>query len=245
MSQTNRRNCTEAFVVDTVEEVKSQILDTLKSEVDKRIDLLKSKIIDNLIKDNKRLSKKVILLDEEIEHIHSRVYDIEVSLLDQQQRSRRNNLEISGIPNEISDENLEKDILIILNYEFKEDPITSTEIDAIHRLHSRGITKPVIIRFTGRKHRDDVFERGKDLNKCDLIKFGIGLHQKIYINDNLSQYMKTLSYYCRKLRRENLIFKTRMGNGRLKIKIREDGRWMKICHEQDLMDIFLTYNFDE
>ena len=33
MSQTNRRNCTEAFVV--VEEVKSQILDTLKSEVDK------------------------------------------------------------------------------------------------------------------------------------------------------------------------------------------------------------------
>ena len=29
MSQTNRRNCTEAFVVDTVEEVKSQILDTL------------------------------------------------------------------------------------------------------------------------------------------------------------------------------------------------------------------------
>ena len=33
---------------------------------------------------------------------------IEVGLLDQQQRSRRNNLEISGIPNKISDENLEK-----------------------------------------------------------------------------------------------------------------------------------------
>ena len=76
MSQTNRRNCTEAFVVDTVEEERSQILDTLKSEVDfKSIDLLKSKIIDNLIKDNKRLSKKVILLEEEIEHIHSRVCD--------------------------------------------------------------------------------------------------------------------------------------------------------------------------
>ena len=154
-------------------------------------------------------------------------------------------MEISGIPNEISVENLEKDILVILNNEFKEDPITSTEIDAIHRLPSRGITKPVIIRFTGRKRRDDVFERGKDLNKYDLTKFGIGRHQKIYINENLSQYMKTLSYYCRKLRRENLIFKTRMENGRLKIKIGEDGRWMKICHEQDLMDNFPTYNFDE
>ena len=48
-----------------------------------------------------------------------------------------------------------KDILIILNNEFKEDPITSTEIDAIHCLPSH----------------------------------------------------------------ENLIFKTRMENGRLKIKI--------------------------
>ena len=42
---------------------------------------MKSKIIDNLIEDNKRLSKKVILLEEEIEHIHIRVYDIEVAAL--------------------------------------------------------------------------------------------------------------------------------------------------------------------
>ena len=60
-------------------------------------------------------------------------FDVDVGLLDQQQRSRRNNLEISGIPNEISDENLEKDIFVILNNEFKEDTITSTEIDAIYR----------------------------------------------------------------------------------------------------------------
>ena len=72
--------------------------------------------------------------------------------------------------------NLEKDILVILNNEFKEDPITSTEIDTSH-----GMTKPVIIRFTGRKYRDDVLERGRDLNKYDLTKFGIGQHQKIYI----------------------------------------------------------------
>ena len=68
------------IVTGTVEEVKSQILDTLKTEVNKSIDLLKSKIIDNLIKDNKRLLKKVILLEKEIEHIHNRVYDIEVGL---------------------------------------------------------------------------------------------------------------------------------------------------------------------
>ena len=75
------------------------------------------------------------------------------------------------------------------------------------------LPQPKLMLSTGRKHRD-VFERGKDLNKYDLTKFGIGRHQKIYINENLSQYMKTLLYYCRKLCHENLIFKTRMENGR-------------------------------
>ena len=37
MSQTNRRYCTEAFVIETVEEVKSKILETLKTEVNKSI----------------------------------------------------------------------------------------------------------------------------------------------------------------------------------------------------------------
>ena len=46
MSQTNRRNCTEAFVVETVEEVKAQILDIIVVEINKSVDLLKTKIIE-------------------------------------------------------------------------------------------------------------------------------------------------------------------------------------------------------
>ena len=48
----------------------------------------------------------------------------------------------------------------ILNNAFEDDPITSSEIDAIHHLPSRGKTNPIIFRFSGRKRRDDVLERG-------------------------------------------------------------------------------------
>ena len=91
MNQTNRRNRTEAFVIETVEDVKSQILDTLKTEVNKSIDLLKSKIIDNLIKDNKDFQRNLSCLRKKLNIFKTRVYDIEVGLLYQQQGSRRNN----------------------------------------------------------------------------------------------------------------------------------------------------------
>ena len=128
MSQTNRRNCTEAFVVETVEEVKAQILDIIVVEINKSVDLLKTKIIDNLVKENKRLSSRVTLLEEENYQLYDRVLDIEVDLYDVQQRSRRNNLEISGVTNEILDENLESAIIDIINNMFEDDPITPSEI---------------------------------------------------------------------------------------------------------------------
>ena len=68
MSQTNRRNCTEAFVVETVEEVKTQILDIIVVEINKSVDLLKTKIIDNLVKENKRLYLKKKMINFMIEY---------------------------------------------------------------------------------------------------------------------------------------------------------------------------------
>ena len=128
---------------------------------------------------------------------------------------------------------------------FEDEPITPSEIDAIHRLPSRGKTGPIIVRFTGRKRRDKVLERGREINNYDLKRVGIDNQNKIYINEDLSPYMKKLAYFCRKLRKEKIIAKTKSEYGIIKIKIREDDhRWKKITHEQDLMDIFPDYNFD-
>ena len=113
----------------------------------------------------------------------------------------------------------ETSIIEILNNAFEDDPITSSEIDAIHCLPICGKTKPIIIRFSGRKRRDDVLECGREINKYELNRFGIDKQNKMYINENLSPYMKTLAYYCRKLRREKL---TRSENGNIKIKLREN-----------------------
>ena len=71
-------------VLETVE-VKAQILDHLVIEINKSVDLLKAKIIDNLIKQNKLLSKKVSILEVENEHLYDRVYDIETGLYELQE----------------------------------------------------------------------------------------------------------------------------------------------------------------
>ena len=65
--------------------MKAQILDHLVIEINKSVDLLKAKIIDNLIKQNKLLSKKVSILEEENEHLYDRVYDIETGLYELQE----------------------------------------------------------------------------------------------------------------------------------------------------------------
>ena len=56
MSQIARRNCTEAFVLETVEEVEAQILDHLVIEINKTVDLLKTKIAKKMLTETKRLS---------------------------------------------------------------------------------------------------------------------------------------------------------------------------------------------
>ena len=240
-------NCTEKFVIDTVEELKASLLDAISIEIKKSIDALKSSIIDSLVKDNKILSKKVKTLENEIDHLHDRVYDMEVGLIDQQQRSRRNNLEITGIPNDVLDTNLEKTVINLFNRNLEDDDeLDEKEIDAIHRLPAKeGKVKPVVMRLVSRKRRDQLLKSGRELTNMNLSFLGIKADDdKIYVNEHFSPDIKTFSYFCRKLRREHKIFKFNTENGQIKIKLKENDKWWKkIKHEQDLVNIFPKYNF--
>ena len=73
-----------------------------------------------------------------------------------EQYSRRSNVEISGIFNEVSDENLEKNVIDIC----KESSIDLNpyDIEACHRLTSERFNisnnKRVIVKFINRKHSE-------------------------------------------------------------------------------------------
>ena len=86
--------------------------------------------------------------------------------------SRKNNIELSGILNNVSDDDLENNCIEVLN-KIVGNPITPAEIDACHRLPTLEGTKPVIIRFLGRKRRDEIISKRRKCNEIDLSDKGI------------------------------------------------------------------------
>ena len=79
------------------------------------INEMKDQIIQNLIKSNKNLQNKVQILEEKLENIENDQKNITISVESNNQYVRRNNLEISGIPNSVSDEDLESKVIEILS----------------------------------------------------------------------------------------------------------------------------------
>ena len=153
------------------------------------------------------------------------MYDVELGLNDQQQRSRRINIEICGIPNDVPDEVLKEKCIKILN-EIVESPVNVTEINACHRLRGRG-NKPIIMQFTGHKRRDDIIKNLRKAHNINTTQLGLSegnvIYIHIYINPNLSPYFKQIAFYCRRLRLENLISKIET-DIKDKIKIKKENQ---------------------
>ena len=87
--------------------------------------------------------------------------------LNQNNYNRRNNVEISGISNEVSDQNLEETVIGICKDSAIE--VNSLYIEGCHRLPlGRNVTntnKRVIVKFVNRKHSEAMLQRKKDIIK--------------------------------------------------------------------------------
>ena len=75
---------------------------------------IKDTIIKNLLDENKHLKEMVKLLEENYDEHQDYIIDTEKQSQALEQYARHNNLEISGIPNNISDETLERKCIEIL-----------------------------------------------------------------------------------------------------------------------------------
>ena len=253
MAAMSRRNVTESMVSDALDELRSSLTASIAAEINACIQSLKDTVIHDLIKENERLFLKCNALKKNVDHlyneindIHDLIYNIEVNLNDQQQRSRRTNIEIHGIPDNINDNNLESVCIGVIN-QCVQVPFHQGEIDACHRLPSRnGGSKPVILRFVCRKRRNEVLFNSREGLKIDNKYFGQDHwgHTKIYINENLSPYFKSISYHCRQLLKTGKLAKIKSDYGVSKIKLTEESHWIKVNHDNVLMDLFPDEDFE-
>ena len=128
-----------------------------------------------------------------IDCLKGKIEYLEKSAFHNEQHGRKWNIEIDGIPINIGDDRLqlEKAVLELLrSINVKCQP---EDIEAVHRLPSKGPIKPTIVRFNHRKTVEDINlnkHKLKDISSLKIDITGLTEDSKIYINPSLSKYYK-------------------------------------------------------
>ena len=204
--------------------------------------------IERLKKENKSLKKRVHNLEEDLEGemdgIEDRFVEIEKAVSSCEQYTRRENFEISGIPEDVTDENLQEKVLEIVNTvtERNDDKvILPKDVHACHRLKKDPgeETPKVIVRMVNRQHTIDVLKsKKKTPEKQEHLQ-----NNKLYISENLCNTNKTLLDEAKKLKKNGQLKRCWTFNGIVHIKIKEnDPKGKKILHLSDFEKFFTAEN---
>ena len=165
--------------------------------------------------------------------LSKRLVDMERQCWANAQYSRRECLELVGIPQSVKDDNLEEVVTQIVNKVGIN--ITERDMQAVHRIGKEGRT---IIKFANRKDCQALLKVKRDLNKLTMEDFGFEEKNKIYVNESLCPYYRVLWAKCKKLHHLQKIFSFYTSNGSVKIKINENDKGITITHTADFEKYF-------
>ena len=154
-------------------------------------------------------------------------FKLEKELYATQQYSRRDTIEICGIPSSVEDKVLEKKTMEIL--ESIGCKVSPADIQACHRLQKKDRT---IIKFVNRKSALQCLRNKAKLKTFDAKAVGIP-DCKLFINESLCQYYRHLFWVCRGLFKENKIKGCRTFNGTIRVKLQNDEEAL-ILHSNDI-----------
>ena len=234
---------THEIFKNEIEAMKLYLTDLINKQRDNIINELKAEI-NSLRKENKSLKTELSSIRSSLKSQEEIIYNLEKDLINHQQYSRRNNIEIVGIPEEVTQEQLENKVIEIAKC--ANIKINNNDIEACHRLKKKKSDKGparTIVRFTNRKHSENFHRNKKSLKLYDLSK--ININNKLFINCNLSPYNSMLWGKCKKLFVNNLINRYWVFNGHLNINYgQNDPINKKIEHLDDLIDIFPGFDFE-
>ena len=194
---------------------------------------LKDVIIKNLQVKNERLRITVNVLENKILILESEQNSLE-------QYGRRNNIEITEIPDSVPNQNLEEKVVNIFN-EISVN-VSPKDIEACHRVGvSKNSSKKAIVRFINRKHAKKALINRKNLKKSS------SPNCNVFINENLTVKNNEIAFLGRKLKRSGHLNKTYTRDGTVHISGPEIHRRkvLKIYHINNLFNLFPYYDFGE
>ena len=165
--------------------------ETSNNEIKNDILEIRDVIIKHLVEENRKLRSRAAVFE-------SRIIEIERRMNRGDQHSRKVNFEIDGIPQSVEQGDLKATAVKI----FKEagvDPVSEENIELIHRLNSRRMPQPTILKAR-RDFIERVFEKKREItNVGEKVGFDEGV--KLYVNHNLCPAFNNIAYNCRLLKR--------------------------------------------
>ena len=126
---TRSKERSDSKILDKISKLREELVENFKkgfTDIKGEIINLKEVIIKNLQNENKRLNDEVSQLKDKIINIESKSNSVE-------QYGRRNTTEINGIPNSISDDNLESIVINVLS-KATNVRVTADDIEECHRI---------------------------------------------------------------------------------------------------------------
>ena len=143
-------------------------------------------------------------------------------------------LEITGVPDSISNDNLEKTTIKTFdNLDVAKDP---SNIEDCHWLKSNG-SKEVIIKFARRKDANLIRKNKNKLKGINLCS--IGINNPVFINDSFCSYYKIIwQKKPKKIGLVNMFMFFWVSNSTLRLKLTASGHVRVITHCQALDKLF-------
>ena len=189
---------------------------------------------------NVTLTKELDCTRKKLHEQAKEIDDLENSQDELEQYTRKNSLEIVGVPETAypSTEELVIRVAEILNVEIKPE-----DIEISHKL-KRKYTNAVIVKFLSHKVKMKLYKQRtklKNVKVSDLFpSFANATRdtgQRIFINENLTSYRRELFGKVNKKRKDNLIVSAWTMDGKIYVKTSPDGTPVRIYSEGDLEDL--------
>ena len=165
--------------------------------------------------------------------INERLIALEKQCWANAQYSRRECLEINGIPSSVSNKDLEEVVCKVITKAGVD--ITADDIEDCHRVGNKGQT---IIKFGKRKVSRQVLSVRKDLNKVKMSDIDLTGQSTLYINQSLCPYYRMLWSKTKTLYKKGKIDSFHVSNGNIKIRLQENVRPITISLTHDFIKYF-------
>ena len=144
------------------------IMDTDISNLCNQISKLND-IITQLHSTNEKIRSELAVVKNVNKKLEVRIINLEKNQAKSEQYSQRNNIELSGIPNDIPEDNLDKVLIDICHDSGLE--IEPKDIEGCHRLpvsrYIRDSNKRLIVKFVTRKH-ETILQNKKSISSKDF-----------------------------------------------------------------------------